>query len=201
MYMNPAITRTPMGYLRSIAAAALFVPVVVAAQPVGAADFTGSTQIAAKGSASSQGVGLYVGYNSDYTKATLAYETPKVWVHQFENGWGRVDLNIELGVSYWEAKRGRSESMGQLSAIPMLRWWPNERFYLELGSGPTVLSRSEFAGRDLSTRFQFGSHLGTGLLIKKAHRIGIRYSHFSNASIKKPNPGLDLIGLVYIYQF
>src|SRR3546814_19745253 len=88
---------------------ALFVPVVVAAQPVGAADLTGSTHIAAQGPASTQGLGLQVGYNSDYRRATLAYETPKLWVYQFQNGWGRVDLNIELGVSYWEAKRGRSE--------------------------------------------------------------------------------------------
>src|SRR3546814_220543 len=107
MYMNPAIMRTSMGYLRSMAAAALFVPVVVAAQPVGAADLTGSTHIAAQGPASTQGLGLQVGYNSDYRRATLAYETPKLWVYQFQNGWGRVDLNIELGVSYWEAKRGR----------------------------------------------------------------------------------------------
>ncbi|MBP6019954.1 MAG: acyloxyacyl hydrolase [Burkholderiaceae bacterium] len=174
-----------MGYVRSIAAAALLVPIVVAAQVP----------------PSTQGLGLYLGYNSDYRKATLGYETPRLWGHQFQNGWGRVDLSVELGVSYWEAKRGRSESMGQVSAIPMLRWWPTDGFYVELGSGPTVMSRSEFAGRDLGTRFQFGSHLGTGLLIKKVHRIGIRYSHYSNANLKKPNPGLDLLGLTYTYQF
>src|SRR3546814_9521376 len=68
-----------------------------------------SSDLAAQGPASTQGLGLQVGYNSDYRRATLAYETPKLWVYQFQNGWGRVDLNIELGVSYWEAKRGRSE--------------------------------------------------------------------------------------------
>lgn len=185
MYLNPAIKRAALGYARSIAVVAfLFWPLGVTAQ-----------------SASTQGWGLRSGFNSDYRKATLAYETPTLWAHQFQHGWGRVGLNIELGISYWEARQGRTESMGQLSAIPMLRWWPNEGFYLELGTGPTVLSRSEFADRDLGTRFQFGSYFGAGLLIQKAHRIGIRYSHYSNASIKKPNPGLDLLEVAYTYQF
>lgn len=201
MNLTPAMERVALGCAYSIAAAVLLWPLGVEAQSVGTPDLIGSTPVGAKGPASMQGWGVHMGYNSDYRKATLAYETPSIWAYEFRNGWGRVDLSVELGASYWEAKRSRSESMGQLSAIPMLRWWPTERLYLEVGSGPTVLSRSEFAGRDLSTRFQFGSHLGTGLLIKKAHRIGIRYSHYSNASIKKPNPGLDLLELAYTYQF
>ncbi len=200
MQKGLVIFLTLMGLMIFVFAAMVW-PLGVAAQSVGTADLIDSTPASAKGPASMQGWGVHLGYNSDYRKATLAYETPKLWAYEFQNGWGRVDLSVEFGASYWEAKGSRPESMGQLSAIPMLRWWPTERFYLEVGSGPTVLSRSEFAGRDLGTRFQFGSHLGTGILIKKAHRIGIRYSHYSNASIKKPNPGLDLLGVSYTYQF
>lgn len=201
MYLIPAFMRPVMGYVSRLAVVALLLPGVAAAQPVDAASLGSATQIAGPGPASVQGLGVYLAYNSDYSKATLGYETPRLWGHQFHNGWGRVDLNLELGVSYWQARHGRSNSMGQVSAIPILRWWLTDGFYLEVGSGPTMLSRSEFAGRDLSTRFQLGSHLGTGFLINKAHRIGIRYSHYSNANIKKPNPGLDLLGLTYTYQF
>lgn len=201
MYSDCVIARFTVGCAYGMAAAVLFLPVGAKAQPVGALDLIGSTRVAAQDSVSEQGLGLRLGYNSDYRKATLAYETPMLWAYRFKNGWGRVGLTLEFGVSYWEAKRYRSKSMGQIGAIPMLRWWPTERFYLELGSGPTMLSRSEFAGHDLSTRLQFGSHVGTGLLINKVHRLGIRYSHYSNASIKKPNPGLDLLELSYTYQF
>jgi len=143
-----------------------------------------------------------LGYNSDYRRAALAYETSTLWSHAFQNGWGRVALNVELGLSYWKARRSVSpQSMWQVSAIPQLRWWPNELFYLEAGVGPTMLSRSEFAGRDLSTRLQFGSHFGTGFLLGKSQKLGIRYSHVSNAGIKKPNPGLDLLEVTYTYQF
>lgn len=148
-----------------------------------------------------QGVGLALGYNSDYEKLTLSYDTPTLWTHQFQNSESHIDLDLELGLSYWNARRGSPSSMWQVSAIPIIRWWPTAGFYIEGGVGPTVLSRSQFAGEDLSTRFQFGSYLGTGLLLNKRHRVGVRYAHYSNANIKKPNPGLDLIELNYTYRF
>src|SRR3546814_19293986 len=74
--------------------------------------------------------------------------------------------------------------MWQLSATPMLRWWPAEFFYAEIGVGVTGLSRTHFAGRDLGSAFQFGNHAGVGVLINDAHRIGLRYSHFSTAGLK-----------------
>lgn len=147
------------------------------------------------------GLGLRAGYNSDYRKLALIYETPTWWSYQSQDGWGRLDLGAELGVSYWEARHGSPDSMWQLSAIPMLRWWPSDYFYAEIGVGATVLSRTHFADRDLSTAYQFGNHIGVGTVIADAHRIGLRYSHFSNAGIKKPNPGLDVLQLTYTYQF
>lgn len=200
--MSPSrgIVRSMMAAAQSIASAIVLLGSAAAmAQPVNGHGVDVPTHTVQPNPVFKQGLALHLGYHSDYKKATLAYESPKIWTHQFQNGWGRLDLDVELGVSYWKADR--SQSMWQLSAIPMLRWWPNEGVYLEIGSGPTVLSRSEFAGSDLGTHFQFGSHLGTGILINDAHRIGIRYSHYSNAGIKKPNPGLDVIGVAYSYQF
>ena len=40
-----------------------------------------------------------------------------------------------------------------------------------------------------------------GFLLTPNNRIGLRYSHFSNASIKRPNPGLDAVQVSYTYQF
>jgi len=148
------------------------------------------------------GLSLHWGRNSDYDRTALMYETSPWWRHRFENGWGRLELNGEFGVSYWRSWRHGSEhNMWQANATPVLRWWPVDTFYLEAGVGATVLSRTEFSGHDLSTAFQFGSHAGLGILINRAHRLGVRYSHFSNADIKKPNPGLDLLELTYTYQF
>jgi lipid A 3-O-deacylase len=150
--------------------------------------------------ASSGALSLRFGYNSDYRKIGLIYETPPWWSGSSAT-WGRLDLGAELGISYWHAQSGHPDSMWQLSATPMLRWWPTDSFYAEVGVGVTGLSRTHFAGRDLSTAFQFGNHVGAGVLINDAHRIGLRYSHFSNAGLKSPNPGLDLLQLTYTYQY
>jgi len=146
------------------------------------------------------GLGLQLGYHSDYQRASLVYETPSLWTHQFRNDWGKVDLQVALGVSYWHSTRYDATSMGQIGAIPVVRWWPNEYFFVEIGSGPTLFSRNKFANHRLSTHFQFGSRIGMGMATKHG-QVGIHYAHYSNANIRKPNPGLDLLEVMAIYRF
>ena len=155
---------------------------------------------AAAQTATGQGLGLQLGYHADYRRASLIYETPSLWQHQFNNNGGKVDLRVAFGLSYWHSKRYDSRSMGQLGAIPMLRWWPNKHLFFEIGSGPTVFSRSKFANHRLSTHFQFGSRIGVGVATKNG-QFGIHYAHYSNANIRKPNPGLDLIEVMALYRF
>lgn len=197
---RPAPTRRMHVLIHVFLALAFLMGVASAhAQPVGSA--TTAPTDGPTANTGTQGWGLRVGYNSDYRKIALVYETPTWWSYQSHNGWGRLDLGAELGVSYWKAEHRDPDSMWQLSAIPMLRWWPNETFYAEAGVGPTVLSRTRFAGKEFGSAFQFGDHVGLGMVINRAHRIGVRYSHFSNAGIKKPNPGLDVVQLTYTYQY
>ncbi|WP_397473865.1 acyloxyacyl hydrolase [Pusillimonas sp.] len=147
-----------------------------------------------------QGFSLQYGYHSKYQRFGLAYETPPLWTYPFENS-GRLDLSVELGAGYWKADRRDPDSMWQVAVVPVVRWWPGDTYYFELGVGPSLLSRAHFAGKELSTRFQFTSHIGGGIVVDEVHRFGLRYTHVSNASIKTPNPGLDLIEASYTYQF
>lgn len=148
------------------------------------------------------GVSLHYGVGNHFQRVTLNYETPSWWTHQFGSGWGKLDLNGELGGAYWWASGSRDPStIWQANAIPMLRWWANDRFYLEAGVGVTLFSRTSFADKRIGSAFQFGDHVGMGFLLNKNNRLGVRYSHFSNAGIKRPNPGLDLVQVTYTYQF
>ena len=147
-----------------------------------------------------QGFSLQYGYHPNYQRFGLAYETPSLWRYDFTND-GHVDLGVEFGASYWKADNRDPDTMWQVAIVPMLRWWPQDTYYLELGVGPSLLSRAHFAGKELSTRFQFTSHVGGGFVVNDVHRFGLRYTHVSNASIKRPNPGLDLFEASYTYQF
>ena len=39
------------------------------------------------------------------------------------------------------------------------------------------------------------------MLLTHNSKLSLRYAHFSNASIKTPNPGLDIVELGYTYRF
>ncbi|ARP91340.1 hypothetical protein CAL14_14465 [Bordetella genomosp. 9] len=151
---------------------------------------------------SNGGVSLQMGIGERYNRATANYETPPLWNYTFGGNWGRLDLTGEVGVSYWWAHEGgHPASAWQLSAIPMFRWWLGERFFIEGGVGPTVFNKTRFADKTISTAFQFGDHIGVGFQLTPSSRLSLRYSHFSNASIKTPNPGLDVTQLTYTHLF
>lgn len=167
-----------------------------------ALSFAGLTGAAQAQEATQGGIGLHYGVGEHYQRAELVYETPGLQLYKFGGNWGRIDLTGEFGAAYWWASGSRSpSSVWQFNAIPMFRWWMTERFYVEAGIGATAFTSTKFADEKISTAFQFGDHLGLGFLITPKNRLGLRYSHFSNASIKRPNPGLDVVQLTYTYQF
>ena len=45
--------------------------------------------------------------------------------------------------------------------------------------------------------FQFGSHVGVGMRLGEAGSLGIALQHLSNAGLKQPNGGIDLVLLQY----
>jgi len=161
-----------------------------------------STPLAAQELYQSPGVGLRLGIGEHYQRAELAWESPSLWVHRFEGNGGRLDLVGELGAAYWRASGSRDPgSTWQLSAVPLLRWTWADRYYVEAGIGLTVFSHTDFAGKNLSSAFQFGDHIGVGMHVSPHSRLSLRYSHFSNAGIKRPNPGLNILQLNYSYQY
>jgi lipid A 3-O-deacylase len=95
----------------------------------------------------------------------------------------RLSVNYETP-SWWTTQF--SESWGRL---------------VEAGIGATAFTSTRFANKSISTAFQLGDHAGLGFLVAPNQRLGIRYSHFSNADMKKPNPGLDVVQMTYSYQF
>ena len=149
------------------------------------------------------GINLQLAEGPHAFRTTLGWETPVLWTHQAANGASRLELTGEFGVSYWEARQGlQPASLWQFSAIPMLRWWPGGgRFFVEGGVGPTLVSRTRFADKTISTAFQFGDHLGVGYQFTPALRASLRLSHFSNADIKTPNPGLNVVQLSWTWLY
>ncbi|MGV3741958.1 MAG: acyloxyacyl hydrolase [Burkholderiaceae bacterium] len=108
----------------------------------------------------------------------------------------------DLSLAYWRGSRYRDEAnsdqnLAAIGITPVFRLAPKGDYgaYVELGiGGPHLFSeRYDNNRRQLSTHLQFGSHLGLGYVFPNKLDAAIRYQHYSNASIKKPNDGINLL--------
>ena len=76
--------------------------------------------------------------------------------------------------------------------------------YLEAGIGAALISRHQLRTkdgiRDMASTFQFEDRLGVGIKTKKLD-YHLRYIHYSNANLKKPNAGLDTLQVGIAFNF
>lgn len=89
---------------------------------------------------------------------------------------------------------------------PVIRWQKQNPYahikatpYLEMGVGFSWLSETQIQGRMLSLHFQFEDKGGLGVRFgnKQQYDLAIRAYHYSNASIKRPNSGVNLAMLSF----
>jgi len=138
-------------------------------------------------------LGVSIGATDKHQRITLAYQMPLFF------RIGSLQALGELSTSYWQASGARRpDNLWQLEAAPFLRWWASERFFVEAGLGVNLFTRTRFADRAMSTAFQFGEHIGVGYQLPWGGRASLRFSHYSNASLKRPNSGLNVLQLHYV---
>lgn len=100
----------------------------------------------------------------------------------------------------WLGKSSVNSALGSLgpSLIAAKSGFP---LSFELGFSPTLLSRSDFPGKDLGSSLQFTSHLGMNADVSSRVRLGYRFEHMSNGGFGTPNPGLNLNIFAISYLF
>ncbi len=96
------------------------------------------------------------------------------------------------------------ESRAFVSFGPVWRLPTNSRSLLvELGFSPTLIGGSSFNGRDLGGNFHFTSSASVGATFgaRKNISLALRVQHTSNGGLSSTNPGLDMIGLNFVFTF
>ena len=107
----------------------------------------------------------------------------------------------DLQLAHWRGRAyqnvmGQHQDITDIGLTPVFRWQADERkgWYLEGGIGVHLLSELyENDGNSLSTRFQFGDHVGAGYVLGNGWDLGLKLQHFSNGGIKTPNSGVNFI--------
>jgi hypothetical protein len=123
----------------------------------------------------------------------LAYRHPLK-----DNGAWWKPSHAQLGASVWRVPdiRGATRRF-DLNGTAV---WRNERpwGYFEAGFGAYLLSKTINNDHNrVPSAFEFGSHVGIGLRVARNHTLGIGIQHLSNAGIKQPNGGIDLVLVQY----
>jgi hypothetical protein len=119
------------------------------------------------------------------------------WQWEWRSGW-RLDTLLDTSVGWL----GDGRDAAKFAAGPelVLRW---KKFpvFLEAGFSPSILTRSEFATKDLGSVVEFTSDLGVGVDLGAHLRLDYRFEHMSNASLGDTNPGLNLHVVGASYRF
>lgn len=116
----------------------------------------------------------------------------------------------EFFVSDWNAPHvdgGGRRNYVQLGAVGVWRhrWGEGSSpWFVEAGLGVTVMNRLyRTPQHSFSTTFQFVETLGIGRSFGEngQHEVSLQLQHYSNGSIKKPNPGINFARVRYSYRF
>ena len=114
----------------------------------------------------------------------------------------------DVAVGYWhrgDVRPSEHEDIYEIGVTPVFRIQPNALAgpYVEAAIGFHLLSHSSIGDRRMSTMFQFGDHIGAGYRFgpKGSYDLGYRFQHLSNASIKRPNPGINFHQIRLKYWF
>lgn len=123
---------------------------------------------------------------------------------------GDVSFYGDFFLSQWRADErsgAGTHSFTQIGALAGLRYRFGEGaspWFAEAGIGGTVMDNLySTPSREFSTRFQFTEQVGIGRNFGSGgqHELSLRFHHFSNADIKKPNPGENFVRVRYQYRF
>ncbi|CAZ87020.1 Lipid A deacylase PagL [Thiomonas arsenitoxydans] len=136
-----------------------------------------------------------------YSNATLALQSGPLWQHDFAHS--RLDVVLEASLGQVSSSEGPgSRHLTHVGLTPFARWWFAPQTAMEFGIGANLFSGTTLGAKRISTAYQFGDSIG--LLHRFAGTpwtLGARLTHYSNADIKRPNPGQDYVQLRVGYSF
>ncbi|OCQ22173.1 hypothetical protein A7985_10315 [Pseudoalteromonas luteoviolacea] len=152
----------------------------------------------------SHGYGIhYIHGEGDVRGIKLAYE-----YHAAEllpRDWHNLSLYFESSVNFWRfGDSGDYDQNLVLAMSPVFRYpiamYHDRPLQVEFGIGVALLEDTQFAGKNVSTHYQFEDRVGLVYELGQAN-VALRYIHYSNAGFKSPNPGLDFLSLSYSSKF
>ncbi|WP_350607881.1 acyloxyacyl hydrolase [Pseudoalteromonas sp. MER144-MNA-CIBAN-0113] len=149
------------------------------------------------------------GYAVDFLKgegnvtgAKLAYQYHPQGMQNFV---GDARFYLESSVNVWQYRHDQQSQSNVVLAVSPVVQFPafsvyNTPFYVEAGIGFSLLDERYFAGKNLSTHYQFEDRIGLVADFGETN-VALRIIHYSNAGFKSPNPGINFLTLSVAQRF
>ena len=120
----------------------------------------------------------------------------------FESDYGWLSGYYEASLNYWEKE---SDKIYSIALSPVFVYYMGRKSntihpYIEGGIGVSYLSDTMIKSRNMTTNFNFEDRIGVGIRME-SFDFNARYMHYSNASIKQPNDGIDIFIFTMSYIF
>lgn len=114
-------------------------------------------------------------------------------------GIGASHLELAVGAIGSSNDSRALLSVGPVWQLPLR----TDRFALQVGFSPTLISGSTFDGRDMGGNLHFTSSASFVANFGATHNISValRIQHISNGGLSSNNPGMDMFGLTISYRF
>ncbi len=146
------------------------------------------------------GVSVEAGYGYHTTMERLSWS--RTWDRRWfaDQSWNLTGY-WDVGIGRWTPHdaAGGNHDVNDFGITPVWRLVPAQATgtvvpFAELAVGAHYISDHEiYNGRNMSTHFQFGDHVGAGLSFGPQHDWDamLRFQHLSNAGLQNPNPGMN----------
>ncbi len=108
-------------------------------------------------------------------------------------------LEFVLGANTSPSETHAFVSLGPVWLFPIYR----DRVSVQLGFSPTLLFGSTFSGRDMGGNFHFTSSAAVEAAfgVRRNVSLALSLQHTSNGGLRTTNPGMDIVGLSFGYDF
>lgn len=149
----------------------------------------------------------YVQGEGDVQGVKLAVQTESAWLTEYLSHYGiNSTVSFEMSANFWQFGPDNETDQNLVVAFSPILTFPlgqvfHKPLLAEFGIGVSLLDDTTFAGKNVSTHYQFEDRLGLIYQLSREDALSLRYLHYSNAGFKTPNPGLDFIALGYSKAF
>jgi lipid A 3-O-deacylase len=154
----------------------------------------------------SASVELGRGNQTDLVRGAIQWKWTTQW---FQSNGTHLGGYWDMTLAHWRGKRhrnidGNTQNLAAIGITPVFRFQRDALTgpYAEAGIGAHYLTDLyDNNGDMLSTRFQFGDHIGVGYVFQNKLDLGVKFQHFSNGGIKSPNSGVNFAVVRVSYPF